>query len=371
MRSLRLGSVFGIPVELHYTFVLGAVFVVLGLLLLSFLGVFPFTGFFPSLLFIFFLFLSVFFHELVHCIVLIEKGFKVERIVLLPIGGISFSEELPDKPSDEFQVSIAGPLFNFFVAAAIVLLAWMFNAPLHLSKLLGEGSFFAIVEEPLLSLFYINLVLGLFNLFFPALPLDGGRVARSLIACFVGWRAATKVVSNISVLLAAMLLLWGFMTGNVLIAVIALFVFFGSQQENQFVEMKDVLSKASVVPLLEKSPPVLGENTTLEELFELMVKENRLAFLVELNGGFGLVSFEALERVPREEWQNIRVQQVAQRLPAVSLKSNAAKLMGKALTKGYPLFPVMHRGRLIGVIYTRDLQKLYELEKLKEKASYG
>ncbi len=368
MRSLKIGKILGIPIELHSTFVLGALLIFLGMLLFAFAGAFPIGGIFPALLFIFLLFLSVFFHELMHSIVLMEKGFRVEKIILLPIGGISVSETLPENPAEEFQVSVAGPLFNFFVAGTILLLSSTFGIPLGLEKLLEEN-FFAILESPLLSLFYVNLVLGTFNLFFPALPLDGGRVARSLLAYFVGWKTATMAVSRISMVLAIFLFILGFVSGNILIAVIALFIFFGSQQESQTVEMKETLRGADILPLLEKAPMVVQGETTLQDVFELMTQKRQLAFLVELPQGFGLVSYETLEGIPREQWESVRAGDVAQKLPSISLKANAAELMSKVLTKGYPLFPVVQQGKLIGVILSRGLQKLYEIEKLKKKES--
>lgn len=367
MQSLRIGKIFGIPIELHSTFVLGALLIVGGMLLFSLSGMFPIGSIMPVLLFISFLFLSVFFHELVHSVVLMDKGFKVEKIILLPIGGISVSEALPEKPSDEFIVSISGPLFNFFVAIAIVLLSSIYNMPLHLETLFIKGSFFSIVSSPLLSLFYVNFVLGLFNLFFPALPLDGGRVARSLLAYFIGWRKATHAVSRISIALSIFLLIAGFLSGNILVAVIALFIFFGAQQENEAVEMKEILKGASILPLLEKKPFIIDADANLHEVFSLMGRKNQLAFLLEMQQGFGLISYETLEGIPKARWKSIRAKDIAQNIPGISLNADASELMAKVLTKGYPLFPVVQNSKLIGVIYARELQKLYELERMKRK----
>ena len=368
MRSLSIGKIFSIRIELHSTFVFGGLLLILFMVMLALFNLFPVAVIAPSILFIFLLFLSVFFHELAHSIVLIEKGFKVEKIILLPIGGISVSESLPETPAGEFAVSIAGPLFNFVVAAAILLITTFFNIPLGTERLLEEN-FFAVLESPLLSLFYINIVLGTFNLFFPALPLDGGRVARSLLAYFIGWKTATNIVSKLSVFLAIFLFILGFFSGNILVAVIAMFIFFGAQQENRAVEMKETLKDASVVPLLQKSPPIISGDLTLQELFPQMVKNNQLAFLVKQRGGFGLVSYKALEQTPKANWEKVTAEQAAAPLPSISLKANASKLMEMVLAKGYSLLPVVQHGELIGAIYARDLQKLYEIEKLKQKQS--
>ncbi len=367
MRSLKLGKPFGIEIELHSSFVIAGVLLLGGMLLFTLTGAMQLTETVPVILFIAFLFISVFFHELMHSVVLLDKGFKVEKIILLPIGGISVSEDLPEKPADEFVVSIAGPLFNFFVVFAILAVAAIVGIELQLELLFGDADFFAVISNPLLSLFYVNLVLGTFNLFFPALPLDGGRVARSILAYFIGWKDATNAVSRISSFLAIFLFLIGFFSGNILVAIIALFIFFGAKQESQAVEMKETLRGADILPLLQKKPVVVEGEESLQAVFELIAEKKLLAILVKLDGTYGFISFEGLGRIPRHSWNTVKVKAVAQELSSITLKENAASLMSKALTKGYPLFPVVQGHELIGVIYTRDLHKLYELEKLKKK----
>ncbi|MAG22249.1 MAG: hypothetical protein CL943_03010 [Candidatus Diapherotrites archaeon] len=294
-----------------------------------------------------------------------EKGFKVQKIILLPIGGISVSESLPEKPGDEFQVSIAGPLFNFFVAGSILVIASVFNIPLGLEKLAANAGFEAVFESPLLSLFYVNVVLGAFNLFFPALPLDGGRVARSLLAYFIGWRKATRIISRVSIVLAVLLFIISFLEGAIIAAVIAIFIFFGSQQENKRVEIKETLRGTSLLPILEKRSLVVQGDDNLQDIFATMIQNRRLALLVKLGQGFGLVSFETLEKMPRGQWPNVKAKTVAQPLPTVQIDADPAELMEKVMTKGYSIFPIVQQHELIGVIYARDLQKLYEIEKLK------
>jgi CBS domain-containing protein len=183
----------------------------------------------------------------------------------------------------------------------------------------------------------------------------------------VGWRRATEAVSRMSIVLAIVLFILGFVGGNILIVVIAFFIFLGAQQENQMVEMKEVLRGVSIAPLLEKNPPLVDAGASLQSVFELMAEKNRLAFLVEKPNGFGVVSYESLESIPRRGWQSTRAGDVAQSLPAITLCDKASKLMEKVLTKGYPFFPVVEGGRLVGVVHARSLQRLYEIEKLKRK----
>ncbi|MBS3059015.1 MAG: site-2 protease family protein, partial [Candidatus Diapherotrites archaeon] len=70
MRNFSLGKLFGIRLELHSTFIL------LIAAITGFLAIFDFPSLVPTLVLLFFLFVSVFIHELFHSIVAISKGIK-------------------------------------------------------------------------------------------------------------------------------------------------------------------------------------------------------------------------------------------------------------------------------------------------------
>ena len=96
----------------------------------------------------------------------------VREIVLLPIGGVSRLENLPETPSDEFAIAIVGPAASFGLAAAAAIVTVGLREPL-LPIDFATGPFLA-------RLMWFNLIIGAFNLL-PAFPLDGGRVLRSLL----------------------------------------------------------------------------------------------------------------------------------------------------------------------------------------------
>ena len=91
--SLKIFTVFGIPVELHISFLLLMIFIYL----VAILNIIPSINILTAVL-ITLVFATVVIHELSHCYLAKRYGIKIQRIVLLPIGGVSEMEELPKDP---------------------------------------------------------------------------------------------------------------------------------------------------------------------------------------------------------------------------------------------------------------------------------
>ena len=112
-------------------------------------------------------------HELAHSLMARHYGVSVSHIILLPIGGISVMERMPDDPREELSVAVVGPLASLGLAVLIGAAVWAMGgaeAFLHPWQL-DAGHFLA-------RLAWLNLVLAAFNLL-PAFPADGGRVLRA------------------------------------------------------------------------------------------------------------------------------------------------------------------------------------------------
>jgi Zn-dependent protease/CBS domain-containing protein len=215
--SVGTVRIFGVPVRLHFTFILLLVF-------LLFIGIGEKQSGPSTVVYVLALFASVLLHELGHALVARRHGIGTVEIVMFPIGGVSRPERAL-KPSEELWVALAGPLVNFLIAGA--LLAWMTAQHGFLAiEQLRQPTDANLVERIALG----NLILGVFNLL-PAYPMDGGRVLRSLLALRMTESEATRVAAGAGQGLAILLGLAGLLWGNFMLVFIALFVYLGAAQE--------------------------------------------------------------------------------------------------------------------------------------------
>ncbi|MCC6264856.1 MAG: M50 family metallopeptidase [Bryobacterales bacterium] len=215
--TLSVGQFFGIPLRFHFTFVLLFAF----LITISLAGAQSWVG---NTIFIAAIFASVFVHEMGHALVSRRYGIRTLEIVMFPIGGIARLEKNPGI-REEFWIAIAGPAVNFVIAAG--LFAYLAGAGQWQSiSGMAEATDLNMLQRIAVG----NLVLGLFNLL-PALPMDGGRILRSLLARYRPEAEATQLAARIGTGMAALMGLAGLVTFNIFLLFIAFFVYLGASQE--------------------------------------------------------------------------------------------------------------------------------------------
>ena len=158
---LRAG---GTEIRIHLTF----------LLLLAWIGIAYFqqggtSAAIEGVVFIGAVFACVVLHELGHAAAASRYGIRTPKITLLPIGGVAELERLPEKPSEEIVVALAGPLVNVVIASFLVVALGTTVGIKALTSM--DNPHVAFVAR----LAAVNIWLVLFNLI-PAFPMDGGRV---------------------------------------------------------------------------------------------------------------------------------------------------------------------------------------------------
>ncbi len=133
---------------------------------------------------------AVFLHEIAHILMALKQGIKVAEIEIMPFGGQAQIEDFTGlDPGKEIYLALAGPMMSLLVAGSFYFLQPYLDADLQ---------FFI----------NINLLLGLFNLL-PALPLDGGKVFRSLLSPLLGFKRSTKITAFLGQIIALLLFTGG------------------------------------------------------------------------------------------------------------------------------------------------------------------
>jgi Zn-dependent protease len=231
--SFKIGRLFSIDVKVHWTFFLLLAFFAF----LGYQGAGNVAGALVTTALIVMLFLSVLLHEYGHSLVAQRLGIEIRDITLLPIGGVSNMRTLPEKPSEEVKITLAGPLVNVVLAPLFFGIGIALGAdPLDIASSLGG---FASVGQFFVYLGLINVALAVFNLI-PAFPMDGGRILRGLLTTRLGRLRATDIASSVGQGFAAAFFFVGLLGGNIILALIAIFIFFGASGEAQMVRQREM-----------------------------------------------------------------------------------------------------------------------------------
>ena len=183
-------------------------------------------------------------HELGHCFVARRRGLSVHEVDLLPIGGVSKLEQLPERGRDEFAIAIAGPAVSGAIAAACALVAVAGGIPLLPVEWFGGP----IIPR----LLWFNLLIGAFNLL-PAFPLDGGRVFRSLLERTRTLEDATRIATRVGHRLAIAMGVIGIVVSP-LLAVIAVFIYLGASAEEAATIIHVRLDHRTVGDVMRRGP---------------------------------------------------------------------------------------------------------------------
>lgn len=205
-KSWRLGTVFGFPIDVKLSFLL-----LLGVVFLWFGGL---AGVFVVSL----AFASVLLHELGHAVVARFLGVDIAGIELGFLGGAAKMDGIPRRPNHEIAIAVAGPIVSLVLAGLGLGLGGLFH-----SELLG-------------AIGWINLVLAGFNLI-PALPMDGGRVLRAILAKRTSFVRATDQAVKVARVVAIVFGVAGLVTGAYQLLILAPFLWMMGTREQLMARM--------------------------------------------------------------------------------------------------------------------------------------
>jgi stage IV sporulation protein FB len=352
--SFRIGSLLGIPIRVHFTF----------LLLLAWFGSLSSEqgrGFLGGVVFLLLLFACVVLHELGHALTARRYGVRTSEIVLYPIGGVARLERIPSGRA-ELLIALAGPAVNLVLAA----LLW---GGLRLTDARSPG-----LSEELLTaapiawqLLAANLTLFFFNLI-PAFPMDGGRVLRATLSLFLGQTRATTIAARVGQGLAILFAILAIYPPPVrpMLLLIAMFVFLGAGQEDAYqrgqAAVRGLTARQAMVTRFE----TLAPQDSLERAAQLLLATHQQDFpVVDLWGRVtGTLSRAALLSALASGGRDRAVLEAMDR-EVVAVRPETPLDEVLARFQGNPMRPivVMGEGGLEGMITLENFGELIEVSK--------
>ena len=306
--TFAIGRIFGIRIEINYSWLIILVLLTASLALGWFPAVFPFWSttayWIVAIISAVLLFASVLAHELAHSLVARLRHIAVSSITLFVFGGVSNIEQEPRNAGAEFEIAVVGPITSLVIGG----ICWAIG--------LAVAPVNAYVAAVLGYLAISNVLLGIFNLI-PGFPLDGGRVLRAILWAATGsLQRATRWAARVGQVVAFLFILWGIwqlfagnFLGGIWIGFIGWFLLNAAQAANTQVMVDALLRGVLVRDVMNRSPFAVPADLTIQQLVEghFLPNGTRTALVVEDGALRGLVALRDVREAPREQWASTPV----------------------------------------------------------------
>jgi len=374
--SFRIGRLFGIPILIHFTFLLiiplfawiiasqittttdliREMYAVPIDISLITAGSMPYVlGTVVSLG----LFGGVLIHELAHSLVARRNGIKINSITLLIFGGVaSMEDQLPD-PMVELPMALVGPLTS--LAVGIICSGLVYAAPL----LSGNPAVAGVLIFVFGYLGVLNIILFGFNLL-PAFPMDGGRVFRAWLAKRMPLHRATRIAADVGKGFAIIFGLIGIVFLSPLLLLIAFFIYIGASQETVAVKYSVLLQDIRVGSMMSSPVITVGPALPVTKVIEMMYATKHLGFpVVEHDILLGMVTVADVQRMPSIDRDAMQVRDVMARgVIAVTPETPVVDVLRIMGAKDIGRVPVVDKDRLVGIVTRTDILKVVELKEI-------
>ncbi len=372
-KSVRVGSIFGIPIKLDITLliVLPAFTWLIGARITEIAGILSDVprlsidvaaisgGLMPWILGLaaaIGLFVGVTLHELGHSVVAIRYGYAIDSITLWLLGGLAQFTEQPREWTHEFWIAIAGPIVSVAIGVvsylAVVILPSGLNA---VSFVLGY-------------LAVLNVTLAVFNMI-PAFPLDGGRVLRALYHRSTTLARATEKAVRVGKVFAVILGIFGLLTFNIFMIAVAFFIYMAGSAEGRHTAIASVFEDVAVIEVMTPASEVTSVRPGLSvaDLFDRMLDDRYSGYPVVEDGDIvGIVTLDDIKAVSPEDRETQQVRSIMQRdLTTISLDNTAMEAFTQLSRSQTGRLLVMDGDRFVGLITRTDIARAFEI--LKER----
>ncbi len=352
--SITIARIAGSEIRIHVTF----------LLLLAWIGIAQYSqggtnAAIDGVAFIIAVFTCVVLHELGHALAARRYGITTPDITLLPIGGLARLSRIPEKPSEEIVIALAGPAVNVVIAAILIL---AFGAEL-------QPGVMSEIEDPsygfLTRLAGVNIFLVLFNLI-PAFPMDGGRVLRALLAFKLGRRRATEIAARIGQGLAFLFGFLGLMGGNAILVFIAIFIYLAAAGEAGQVGLMEAVRRIPIRRAMITAFESLGPNATVDDAANALIRTTQHEFPVVDGAGKlrGFLTREAMIGALKSTGPETPVIDVMTRDVPTARQNQSLEMAVRLMQEtSAPLIGIVDEDdRLVGYISQENLAEMMMLD---------
>lgn len=362
--SFKVGRAFGIDIKVHWTF----------LLLLVFFAGYGYIksgnllGGIVTAVLILILFVFVLLHEYGHSLVAQRLGIEILDITMLPIGGLARMKALPERPADEVKIAVAGPLVNVVLATIFYAIAYLgfgitpFAVPDLKSAEGSVGSLFSYLG-------LMNVILGVFNLI-PAFPMDGGRVLRGLLASRMGPVRATEIAASVGQFFAFLFFIYGLLGGQILLVLIAVFIWFGAGGEAELVRQRELMRGLTVADVMgnKRRTETITPYHNFGQVLDTVIHGYQEDFPVLDDNGRVVGMFTRNELLAAahspDKFLNVR-DLMKTDFPTISPQADLFKEGYKLLEEsGLRAIPVIENGELVGMLTIDDVGQASLLKRL-------
>ena len=367
-KSIKIFKLYGFEVKVDFSWIIIAVLIVWSLST----GLFPFrfknlstqTYWIMGIVGAVGLFLSIIAHEFAHSVVARRNGMPMKGITLFIFGGVAEMGEEPPGPREEFTMSIVGPLSSLAIAGIF-----------YGIYIMGGNFLSRAVSGVLGYLAWINALLAAFNLI-PAFPLDGGRILRSILWKVKGnlnWatRIASRIGSGFGILLIVvgiLNVLGGNFIGGMWWFVIGLFLQGLARASYQRLVTRRALEGESVRRFMKTNPVSVKPDISLQDLLENYVYKYHFKMfpvVEDKNRLEGCITTKDLKEIPREEWGQKKVGEVAEKCTlenTIGPDKDATQALSQMNRNGASRLMVVEGENLVGIISLKDMLEFLALK---------
>lgn len=219
----------------------------------------------------------------------------------------------------------------------------------------------------------LNLILGIFNLI-PGFPMDGGRVLRSAI-----WGKkrdyfyATQKASSIGRGIALFFIFFGLFSiftggsGGLWLILIGWFLYSAAQASYQQATLQEILSGIKVEDIMVREVQTLDPTISLDEAVDrYFLKYGYGGFPVMDRGKFlGIITLKEVKNVPREDWARVKVSEVYvphERRWEVSPEADVMKALELMIREDKGRIIVAQRDQIVGLITRNGIARYVQLK---------